>query len=151
MLDKSALVWSLSLGPGCEGRPHGSLAEITGGSSVLEFGTRIANVSYVDRPGAYAIIRDGSNAIALVRTPQGFLLPGGGVNRHEEITNALRREIVEELGYRSRIDNKPCAAVQYLYSEVEHEYFKKVGHFFSATLTEKVGEPIETDKRTGLV
>ena len=112
---------------------------------MLEFGTRIADVSYVDRPGAYAIIRDGSNAIALVRTPQGFLLPGGGVNRHEEITDALRREIVEELGYRSRIDNKLCAAVQYLYSEVEHEYFKKVGHFFSATLTEKVGEPIETD------
>ncbi len=112
---------------------------------MLEFGTRLAGVSYVDRPGAYAVIRDGSNAIALVRTQLGFLLPGGGVHQHEAIEEALQREIVEELGYRSRIGNKLCAAVQYLYSEAEHEYFKKVGHFFSATLTVKVGEPIETD------
>jgi 8-oxo-dGTP diphosphatase len=115
------------------------------GNVVLEFGTRIPGVSYVDRPGAYAIIRAGSNAIALVRTPQGFLLPGGGVQLHEPFDEALQRELMEEIGYRSRIGKKLCAAVQYLYSEVDHGYFKKVGHFFAATLTARVGEPTELD------
>ena len=57
----------------------------------------------------------------------------------------MQREIMEELGYQSRIGKKVCAAVQYLYSEAEHEYFKKVGHFFRATLTEKVCGPTEID------
>jgi 8-oxo-dGTP diphosphatase len=112
---------------------------------VLEFGTRIPGVCYVDRPGAYAIIHDESNAIALVGTPQGFLLPGGGVEPHEHIEEALQREIVEELGYRSTIGEKLCTAVQYLYSEVDHGYFKKIGHFFRATLTVRVSDPTEMD------
>jgi 8-oxo-dGTP diphosphatase len=112
---------------------------------VIEFGKRIKGVSYINRPGAYAIIRDGSNAIALVRTQQGYLLPGGGVEPHEDFEIALQREIIEELGYQSRIVEKLCTAVQYLYSESEHAYFKKVGHFFKATLAEKVSEPTEMD------
>jgi len=35
--------------------------------------------------------------------------------------------------------------VQYLYSEAEHQYFRKAGHFFKATLMERVCEPIEMD------
>ena len=97
----------------------------------------------MDRPGAYAIIQDGANAIALVRTKQGYLLPGGGVEAYEGLEAALRREIVEELGYQSSIGEKICHAVQYLYSEAEHDYFRKVGHFFRATLIEKVCEPTE--------
>ena len=112
---------------------------------MIEFGTRIKGVSYIDRPGAYAIIQDRSNAIALVKTQQGYLLPGGGVEPNEDFESALQREIMEELGYQSRIAEKVCTAVQYLYSESEREYFRKVGHFFVATLAEKVSEPIEMD------
>jgi 8-oxo-dGTP diphosphatase len=112
---------------------------------VIEFGERIQGVSYIDRPGAYAIIRDGSNAIALVRTQQGYLLPGGGVEPDEDIKVALQREIMEELGYQSTIEEKVCSAVQYLYSESDRAYFKKIGHFFKVSLAEKVSEPIETD------
>ena len=112
---------------------------------MIEFGKRIKGVSYVKRPGAYAIIRDGSNAIALVRTQQGYLLPGGGVEPQEDFEIALQREIMEELGYQSTIEENVCSAVQYLYSESERAYFKKVGHFFKVKLTEKVSEPIEMD------
>jgi 8-oxo-dGTP diphosphatase len=112
---------------------------------VIAFGERIEGISYVDRPGAYAIIQDGSNAIALVRTLQGYLLPGGGVEPNEDFEVALRREIMEELGHESRIEEKLCAATQYLYSEAEGEYFKKVGHFFRATLMERTCEPTEKD------
>jgi 8-oxo-dGTP diphosphatase len=110
---------------------------------VIEFGERIKGISYIDRPGAYAIIQDGSNAIALVRTPQGYLLPGGGVEPTEDFEGALQREIMEELGHESRIEGKLCTAVQYLYSEAEHEYFKKVGHFFRASLMKRICEPTE--------
>ena len=112
---------------------------------MIEFGKQVRGVSYIDRPGAYAIIHDASKALALVRTPQGYLLPGGGVEPNENFEAALEREIVEELGYQSRIGEKLCAAVQYLYSDAEHEYFKKVGHFFRATLMEKVCEPTEIE------
>lgn len=112
---------------------------------MIEFGTRIKGVSYIDRPGAYAIIQNKSNAIALVKTQQGFLLPGGGVEHDEDVENALRREIMEEIGYQSRILEEICTAVQYLYSESEREYFRKTGHFFIATLEERVSEPIEID------
>jgi 8-oxo-dGTP diphosphatase len=112
---------------------------------VIEFGERIKGISYIPRPGAYAIIQDGSNAIALVRTPQGYLLPGGGVEPTEDFEVALQREIMEELGYESRIEEKLCTAIQYLHSEAEHEYFKKEGHFFRARLTARVCEPTEKD------
>ena len=110
---------------------------------MIEFGERIRGAYYIDRPGAYAIIQDGANAIALVRTAQGYLLPGGGVEPNEGLETALQREIMEELGYQSSIGEEICHAVQYLYSEAEHDYFRKVGHFFRATLLEKVCEPTE--------
>jgi 8-oxo-dGTP diphosphatase len=112
---------------------------------VIEFGERIKGFSYIDRPGAYAIIQDESNAIALVRTPQGYLLPGGGVEPNEDFEVTLQREIMEELGHESRIEEKICTAIQYFYSEAEHEYFKKVGHFFRARLMERICEPTEKD------
>jgi 8-oxo-dGTP diphosphatase len=112
---------------------------------VIEFGERIKGISYTDRPGAYAIIQDESNAIALVRTPQGYLLPGGGVEPTEGFEAALRREIMEELGHESRIEEELCTAIQYLYSEAEHEYFRKAGHFFRARLMERICEPTEKD------
>jgi 8-oxo-dGTP diphosphatase len=112
---------------------------------MIEFGEQIRGVSYISRPGAYAIIQNGADAIALVRTQQGYLLPGGGVEPNEGLEAALRREIVEELGYQSSIGEKICQAVQYLYSEAEYDYFRKVGHFFRATLKEKVCEPKEMD------
>jgi 8-oxo-dGTP diphosphatase len=112
---------------------------------VIEFGERIQGVSYIDRPGAYALIQNGANAIVLVKTQQGYLLPGGGVEPHEDFEIALQREIMEELGYQSTIEEKVCSAVQYLYSESERAYFKKIGHFFKVSLAERVSEPTEID------
>ena len=112
---------------------------------MLEFGKRIEGASYVDRPGAYAIIQNASGAIAVVRTRKGYLLPGGGIDSGEELDSGLRREILEELGCESKIFAKLCAAVQFIYDEEERVYYRKVGHFFSAALGEKVADPIEKD------
>lgn len=112
---------------------------------MIEFGDRIAGVSYVERLCAYAVILDGSNAIALVRTRKGYFLPGGGVEQNESLEDALHREIVEELGFESRILKKLAAGTQYVYDKSKDTYFKKVGHFFLAALTEKVSNPADPD------
>jgi 8-oxo-dGTP diphosphatase len=112
---------------------------------MLEFGNRVEGVAYVERPGAYAIIRNASNAIAVVRTLEGYLLPGGGVEPRETLESGLRREILEELGCELEILDELCAAAQFIYDSEEGVYYRKIGHFFSATLGKKVAEPVEKD------
>lgn len=112
---------------------------------MLEFGNRVATVAYVDRPGAYAVIRDPSRAVALVRTSKGYFLPGGGVEPREDLQTALQREILEEIGYGVQVREEFATAAQYLFAKSDGAYFRKVGHFFLASLTAKVSEPTETD------
>ena len=99
----------------------------------------------MERPCAYAIIQNASNAIAVVRTRKGYLLPGGGVDPSETLESGLRREILEELGCELEIVDELCAAAQFIYDKEEDVYWHKVGHFFPATLGKKVAEPIEKD------
>ena len=110
---------------------------------MLEFGTRIINILYVERPGVYAIIRNVSAQIAVVRTEKGYFLPGGGVDSGEEFESALKREIVEEIGYDSEIGEKIGIAAQYLTSASEKRHYKKIGHFYLATIGSKISDITE--------
>jgi|HubBroStandDraft_1064217.scaffolds.fasta_scaffold06597_2 8-oxo-dGTP diphosphatase len=112
---------------------------------MIEFGNRVEGAAYVERPGAYGIIQNASNAIAVVRTRKGYLLPGGGVEPGETLQSGLRREILEELGCESKILAEVCAAAQFIYDKEEDVHWHKVGHFFSATLGERVADPAEKD------
>jgi 8-oxo-dGTP pyrophosphatase MutT (NUDIX family) len=68
------------------------------------FGDRLEHVHYIVRRGAYAvIINDGM--IAVVKTPTGYFLPGGGVEGTETFENRLKREVLEETGYTSVFSN----------------------------------------------
>ena len=55
--------------------------------------------TYTDRLGVYVIIFNAFNEVLTVATERGPYLPGGGVDREEGITEALRREVFEETGY----------------------------------------------------
>ena len=112
---------------------------------MLEFGIPIPTVCYVDRPGAYAVIQDKSQAIALVKTSKGHFLPGGGVEPQEDLETALQREVLEEIGYGIQVREEFATAAQYLFAKSDGAYFRKVGHFFLASLTERISEPTETD------
>jgi 8-oxo-dGTP pyrophosphatase MutT (NUDIX family) len=62
-----------------------------------DFGVRLPDVVYQERPGAYAIIRRADGRLALVcGEARRFFLPGGGVRPGERPEDALLREIIEE-------------------------------------------------------
>ena len=106
---------------------------------MMEFGKLKAGVNYVERAGAYGVIRNESGIFAIVRKPDGLFLPGGGLHSGESPEEALRREVIEETGYESVILNSIGAATQFT------RKYRKIGHFFLARLTGKVMEPTEDD------
>jgi len=67
-------------------------------ATIPEFGAREPGVHYALRPGAYAVITDEHRRVALVRTPGGVFLPGGGQDQDESLEQALVREVLEECG-----------------------------------------------------
>jgi 8-oxo-dGTP diphosphatase len=112
---------------------------------MLQFGIRLPNVEYAERPGAYAIIRNSAREIAIIRTPRGYFLPGGGVDPGEDMVAALRREVYEETGLGIEIDREIGTAAQYLSSAREGIYYKKVGHFYLAAFAERLSETYEAE------
>jgi len=113
--------------------------------AMIEFGHRIEGIEYVNRACAYGIIANGHGEIAVVRTRKGYLLPGGGIEAGESFEAGLRREILEELGCESTIFEQFCAAAQFSHDPDDGIYYKKLGHFFRATLGEKIVRVIEPD------
>ena len=67
-------------------------------TSIPEFGLAPPGYPCELRPGAYGVLRDGSGRIAVVLTPAGVFLPGGGQEPGEPPEQALRREFAEECG-----------------------------------------------------
>src|SRR5262245_60363688 len=62
------------------------------------FGVRVAGCPCVSRPSVYAVIRDPPDRLAVVRTPAGLFLPGGGIEPGETAEEAVLREAREECG-----------------------------------------------------
>ena len=79
------------------------------------------NKQYIHRSGAYLIaVRD--NKVAVVRTPKGLFLPGGGMEPGETEEQTIQRECLEETGYRVHVQKYLCSAEAY----IEHP---EIGHF----------------------
>ena len=68
---------------------------------ILEFGTKQDGIDYIDRPGAYAVIENNEGQIAVIEAGNGYFLPGGGIDTGESDVDALKREILEEIGYQA--------------------------------------------------
>jgi 8-oxo-dGTP diphosphatase len=67
---------------------------------IPEFGIRREGVRYRVRPSAYAVVPDERGALAVLRTPLGWFLPGGGRDPGEEPGDTVVREGAEEAGLR---------------------------------------------------
>jgi 8-oxo-dGTP diphosphatase len=114
-------------------------------NSVPVFGTRTRGERCVLRPGAYGLLADASRRIALVRTPKGVFLPGGGIEGAESVESALRREFLEECGFSVRVLSWSAHSVQFVLSESEDTEFEKRCTFREAVLEPGSAQRIELD------
>lgn len=96
------------------------------------FGTAPAGNVPVVRPSAYGLVTDGGTRLALVRTPQGHFLPGGGIESDEAPEDAVVREVREECGLNVLVGSWSVRAVDFVYSLTEYTHFEKRSTFVDA-------------------
>lgn len=119
--------------------------ESAGWSDVPVFGVAPARGAATRRVTAYAIIRNATGSVAVVRTPKGIFLPGGGVEDDESPTNAVHREVREECALALRLGDWRTRAIEFVRSPTERKTFEKRSTFFDATVTATYPDAVELD------
>lgn len=109
------------------------------------FGTKIDNEQYHTRIGAYAIIFDGENRVATVKTRKGNFLIGGKIEVLETHESCIKRECLEETGFDIDVKEIVCKSNTYGYIDSSNTYFNPISYFYIALITEKVKKSIEID------
>jgi 8-oxo-dGTP diphosphatase len=109
------------------------------------FGPLMEGADYVLRPGGYAVIRRATGEIAVVTTPSGCYLPGGGQNEGEPPDQAAIRETREECGLQIRIAAPIGVADQLVSSADRATSFRKRCSFFVAEVIASGSLGGETD------
>ncbi|MGO1121145.1 NUDIX domain-containing protein [Rhodovibrionaceae bacterium A322] len=112
---------------------------------MLIFGAPQVGVTYKPRPGAYAIIQRDDGDILAVRTQHGIELPGGGLEKGEDPTAALAREMIEETGRRVLASYPFVFARQWFERPEENGFYLKHCTFFWARVSEVLQDPVEPD------
>ncbi len=90
---------------------------------------------YLDRYGAYLIAIE-HDKLAVVKTPKGYFLPGGGMENGESDIQCIQRECMEEIGCDVQVQNFVCSAEKF----VQHPtlgYFHPIQRFYCGTVGKK--------------
>jgi 8-oxo-dGTP diphosphatase len=77
------------------------------------FGTRNESLQQKTRACAYAVVTNAEGQVAAVRESHGLHLPGGGIEPSETPTEAIHREVREELGCRVTLGERIGQAMKY--------------------------------------
>ncbi len=103
------------------------------------------NVSYVSRPGAYAILpRRGQLLLTYQEEPEPeFQLPGGGIDPGESPITALHREVFEETGWRIDRPRRLGAFRRFVYMPEYDLWANKVCIIYVARPVICLGPPSE--------
>jgi ribosomal protein S18 acetylase RimI-like enzyme len=96
------------------------------------FGRAPADADPRRRRAAYALIRDESGRVAVVRAPQGLFLPGGGAKDGETPEETVRREVREECGLEVAAPRRLGRAFEHLHARGEGDILNDAS-FFGAT------------------
>ena len=109
------------------------------------FGEKKEGVTYKNRYGVYAVIPDANHEkIILVQAPNGaWFLPGGEIEEGENHLEALKRELIEELGFTAEIGTYYGQADEYFYSSHRDKYFYNPAYLYEIVSFEKKQKPLE--------
>ena len=116
-----------------------------GHRDIPEFGAREPGQQYDPRPGSYGLIWDDKGRIAVLQTPQGCFLPGGGSEGGETPEETLVREVREECGLDVAILGRVGEAAEYRYTASNEFGIRKECVFFTATVGKACGTATEDD------
>lgn len=110
------------------------------------FGEKLTTVDYKARYGVYAIIPNADkNQIILVQAPNGsWFLPGGEIEAGEDHFSALKRELIEELGFSAELGYYYGQADEYFYSRHRDTYFYNPAYIYEVTHFEEIDNPWKT-------
>jgi 8-oxo-dGTP diphosphatase len=114
-------------------------------TSVPAFGAPDDGFHYAVRPGAYALIVDDAGNLAVVNTPHGRFLPGGGIDEGESLQEAMEREVREECGLEITLGSWSTHAIDFVFSPVEGRHFEKRGTYVAARSLGVRHEKLELD------
>jgi 8-oxo-dGTP diphosphatase len=106
---------------------------------IPQFGRAAPGAAYVLRPGGYAVIVNAAGAVAVVRTPLGHALPGGGQDGAESPADAAVRETRAECGLRITLGERLGVADELVFAADEATHFRKRCVFFLAEVAAQVG------------
>lgn len=113
---------------------------------IPEFGDKEPGRLYVPRPGAYGLVYDAQGRIAVMQTPRGGFLPGGGIGAGESPEEALVREVREECGLGVTVGKRLGAAAEYRCTEGHAYAIRKDCVFFAAAFAgDEQGAATEAD------
>lgn len=102
---------------------------------VPTFGIRRPGVHYRVRPSAYAVVPDPDGALAVLRTPLGWFLPGGGRDEGEAPEATVVREGVEEAGLRLVPERVLGEATEWVHAAGDDAGWEKRSTFLLARVT----------------
>ncbi len=117
----------------------------TGAVAVPEFGGQVPGRQYVPRPGSYALLFNAQGELAVLETPRGGFLPGGGAEGDETPLETLRREVREECGLEISHAEPIGEAVQYVYTPGNAAGIRKECTFFRVSVAAAEVTPTEPD------
>ena len=100
---------------------------------------------YRERPGVYAVIRDGGDVLVTEQTRphHEFQLPGGGIDPGEGAVRALHRECLEETGWRIAAIRRLGAWQRFSYMPEYGFWAHKVCQVYLARPVLRLGKPSE--------
>ncbi|MBN2899898.1 MAG: NUDIX domain-containing protein [Clostridia bacterium] len=101
--------------------------------------------SYMKRIGAYGLLLDERQNLAVIKTSTGYFLPGGGLEENETLEDCLVREFREEISMEIEIDRKISVLSYFFYSTTYDQHMKSEGHFYQCTYKRDLEMESEAD------